>query len=123
MGKVALRLVHCGLGTLLTAHRPSALGAAGIINYCVLLAANFADGRYLLSLHSHIFAGGWFVAGEADWDGDGLGSHHQRGLGDDHLPRLEVAGGHQVAAQLGGAAHLHTQYSTVQYSTVQYSKE
>ena len=69
------------------------------------------DARYLLSLHSHIFAGGWFVAGEADWDGDGLGPHHQRGLGDDHLAGLEVAGGHQVAAQLGRAADLHTPHS------------
>ena len=88
----------------------------GQLKYCVLLTANSAnfadvDAGYLLSLHSHIFAGGWFVAGEADWDGDGLGPHHQRGLGDDHLAGLEVAGGHQVAAQLGRAAHLHTPHS------------
>ena len=48
----------------------------------------------------------WFVAGEADRDGDGLWPHHQRSLGDDHLPRLEVPGGHQVPPDVRGAADL-----------------
>ena len=48
----------------------------------------------------------WFVAGEADRDGDGLWPHHQRSLGDDHLPRLEVPGGHPEPPDVRGTADL-----------------
>ena len=86
------------LGTGRAAHWPATLGTPGGRERESLLSRSHSD--------LQIFICGWFIAGQTHWDGDSLWTDHQGSLGYDHLPGLQVPGGHQVSPDVRGAADL-----------------